>query len=127
MTFYCVCDSTIPIIVFFRIVTLPLETNNMTSLNKYVEVKTDLAGGVPVFKGTRVTVKTLFDYLEEESLEEFLIGFPTSLKLPNALSKFSAISSANTSGSGRLSKSASDLSFNQVISKEVLSLATISS
>ena len=49
----------------------------MTSLNKYVEVKTDLAGGVPVFKGTRVTVKTLFDYLEDESLEEFLIGFPT--------------------------------------------------
>jgi len=37
-----------------------------------------------------------------------------SLKLANALSKFSAISSANTSGSGRLSKSASDLSFSQV-------------
>ncbi|MGI8634442.1 MAG: hypothetical protein ACR2KZ_03465, partial [Segetibacter sp.] len=34
----------------------------------------------------------------------------TSLKLPNALSKFSAISSTKTSGSGRLSKSASDLS-----------------
>ena len=49
----------------------------MTSLDKYVEVKTDLAGGVPVFKGTRVTVKTLFDYLEDESLEEFIIGFPT--------------------------------------------------
>jgi uncharacterized protein (DUF433 family) len=30
-----------------------------------------------VFKGTRVTVKTLFDYLEDESLEEFIIGFPT--------------------------------------------------
>ncbi len=49
----------------------------MPSLNKHVEVKTDLAGGVPVFKGTRVTVKTLFDYLEQESLNEFLIGFPT--------------------------------------------------
>lgn len=49
----------------------------MGALNKYVEVKTDLAGGVPVFKGTRVTVKTLFDYLEEESLKDFLIGFPT--------------------------------------------------
>lgn len=49
----------------------------MTDLNKWVEVKTDLAGGVPVFRGTRVTVKTLFDYLEEESLEEFLLGFPT--------------------------------------------------
>jgi uncharacterized protein (DUF433 family) len=49
----------------------------MRTLNKYVEVKEDLAAGVPVFKGTRVAVKTLFDYLEEESLEEFLLGFPT--------------------------------------------------
>ena len=49
----------------------------MSSLNKYVEVKKDLAGGAPVFKGTRVSIKTLFDYLEEESLEEFLKGFPS--------------------------------------------------
>ena len=49
----------------------------MNSLNKYVEVKKDVAGGTPVFKGTRVAVKTLFDYLEEESLEEFLKGFPS--------------------------------------------------
>lgn len=49
----------------------------MIALYKYVEVKKDLVGGAPVFTGTRVTVKTLFDYLEEESLEEFLIGFPT--------------------------------------------------
>jgi uncharacterized protein (DUF433 family) len=45
--------------------------------NKYVKITNELAGGAPVFKGTRVTVKTLFDYLEEESLEEFLKGFPT--------------------------------------------------
>ena len=31
----------------------------MNSLNKYVEVKKDLAGGVHVFKGTRVAVKVL--------------------------------------------------------------------
>ena len=49
----------------------------MNVLNKYVEVKKDLAGGAPVFKGTRVAIKTLFDYLEEESLEEFLKGFPS--------------------------------------------------
>ncbi len=49
----------------------------MSSLNKYVDVNKHLAGGAPVFKGTRVTVKTLFDYLEEESLDEFLKGFPT--------------------------------------------------
>ena len=34
--------------------------------------------GVAVFRGTRVPVQTLFDYLEAgESLEDFLIGFPT--------------------------------------------------
>jgi uncharacterized protein (DUF433 family) len=49
----------------------------MVNLSDYVEIKNDLAGGAPVFKGTRVTVQTLFDYLEEESLEEFLKGFPT--------------------------------------------------
>jgi uncharacterized protein (DUF433 family) len=49
----------------------------MKSISKYVDINKDVAGGAPVFKGTRVTVKTLFDYLEEESLEQFLIGFPT--------------------------------------------------
>lgn len=34
--------------------------------------------GVPVFRGTRVPVQTLFDYLEgSETLEDFLEGFPT--------------------------------------------------
>jgi uncharacterized protein (DUF433 family) len=34
--------------------------------------------GVPVFRGTRVPVQTLFDYLEGgDTLEEFLLGFPT--------------------------------------------------
>ena len=34
--------------------------------------------GVPVFRGTRVPVQTLFEYLEGgETLEDFLEGFPT--------------------------------------------------
>jgi uncharacterized protein (DUF433 family) len=34
--------------------------------------------GTPVFRGTRVPVRTLFDYLEGgETLEDFLEGFPT--------------------------------------------------
>lgn len=34
--------------------------------------------GTPAFRGTRVPVKTLFDYLENgESLDDFLEGFPT--------------------------------------------------
>ena len=38
----------------------------------------DILGGTPVFRGTRVPIQTLFDYLEGgESLEDFLKGFPT--------------------------------------------------
>jgi uncharacterized protein (DUF433 family) len=34
--------------------------------------------GIPVFRGTRVPVRTLFDYLEgSDTLEDFLEGFPT--------------------------------------------------
>lgn len=34
--------------------------------------------GVPVFRGTRVPVQTLFEYLEGgDTLENFLGGFPT--------------------------------------------------
>ena len=35
-------------------------------------------GGTPVFKGTRVPVETLIDYLEAgDSINDFLEGFPT--------------------------------------------------
>jgi uncharacterized protein (DUF433 family) len=38
----------------------------------------EIMHGVPVFRGTRVPVKNLFDYLEGgESIDEFLDGFPT--------------------------------------------------
>jgi uncharacterized protein (DUF433 family) len=38
----------------------------------------EILGGTPVFKGTRVPVKTLFEYLEDNySLEEFLECFPS--------------------------------------------------
>lgn len=37
----------------------------------------DRLGGVPVFKGTRVPVKNLFDYIKaDRSLETFLDHFP---------------------------------------------------
>ena len=39
----------------------------------------DILGGTPVFRGTRVPIQTLFDYLEGgETLEDFLQGFPRS-------------------------------------------------
>lgn len=49
----------------------------MNPLEKYITLDKDIIGGTPVFKGTRVAVKTLFDYLEESSLEEFLLGHPS--------------------------------------------------
>jgi uncharacterized protein (DUF433 family) len=43
-----------------------------------ITVNPDILGGTPVFKGTRVPVKTLFEYLENNySLEEFLECFPS--------------------------------------------------
>ncbi|MCC9000427.1 MAG: DUF433 domain-containing protein [Candidatus Contendobacter sp.] len=38
----------------------------------------DIMHGVPVFKGTRVPIETLFDYLTTgDSIDEFLDDFPT--------------------------------------------------
>jgi uncharacterized protein (DUF433 family) len=46
--------------------------------NDLVTVDPDILGGTPVIKGTRVPVKTLFDYLEDNySLDEFLECFPS--------------------------------------------------
>ena len=46
-----------------------------------ITIDPEILGGVPVFKGTRVPVKSLFDYLEKDySLEEFLECFPSITK-----------------------------------------------
>ena len=38
----------------------------------------EIMHGEPIFRGTRVAARTLFDYLEGgDSLEDFLEGFPT--------------------------------------------------
>jgi uncharacterized protein (DUF433 family) len=43
-----------------------------------ITVDPDILGGTPVFKGTRVPVKSLFDYLEDNyTLEEFLECLPS--------------------------------------------------
>lgn len=43
-----------------------------------ITIDPEILGGTPVFKGTRVPVKTLFDYLEANySLDEFLECFPS--------------------------------------------------
>ena len=43
-----------------------------------ITIDPDILGGTPVFKGTRVPVRTLFDYLENNyPLDEFLECFPS--------------------------------------------------
>ena len=43
-----------------------------------ITIDPEILGGTPVFKGTRVPIKTLFEYLENNySLEEFLDCFPS--------------------------------------------------
>ncbi len=46
--------------------------------NELITVDPNILGGTPVFKGTRVPVKTLFEYLERNyTLDEFLECFPS--------------------------------------------------
>ncbi len=46
--------------------------------NDLITIDPEILGGAPVFKGTRVPVKTLFEYLENNySVEEFLDCFPS--------------------------------------------------
>jgi uncharacterized protein (DUF433 family) len=50
----------------------------MTTTTQVIHVDPDILGGTPVFIGTRVPVKSLFDYIEAgESLDEFLQQFPS--------------------------------------------------
>ncbi len=45
---------------------------------KEISVDPKVMGGTPVFRGTRVPIQTLFDYLEAgDSIDDFLKGFPT--------------------------------------------------
>lgn len=46
--------------------------------NNIVNRDPDILGGTPVFIGTRVPIKALFDYLEAgDGLDEFLDDFPS--------------------------------------------------
>ena len=46
--------------------------------DQLIQRSDDILGGIPVFAGTRVPVRTLIDYLEAgELLDAFLDDFPT--------------------------------------------------
>lgn len=50
----------------------------MTRLDSIVQIDPDILGGTPVFRGTRVPVKNLLDYLAAgDTLDQFLDDFPT--------------------------------------------------
>ena len=64
------------------------------NIQELITIDTEILGGQPVFKGTRVPVESLFDHLEAGvSLNEFLDDFPTVSKeqavaLLNSANKF---------------------------------------
>ena len=56
---------------------MPEETFG-SAVKSVVQISPDILGCTPVFRGTRVPVSTLFDYLAAgDSVERFLDHFPT--------------------------------------------------
>lgn len=63
-----------PVRVYYR----PGRLNHMASLESVVHSDPEILGGTPVFRGTRVPVKNLLDYLAAgDSLDQFLDDFPS--------------------------------------------------
>lgn len=47
-------------------------------MNRVITISDDIQSGEPVFSGTRVPVKNLFDYIKGgDTIDEFLEGFPS--------------------------------------------------
>jgi len=59
---------------------LTLYKPDSMTIKEAINVDPEILGGAPVFSGTRISIKTLFDYLETSSLEDFLEGHPTVSK-----------------------------------------------
>jgi len=54
-------------------------------MEKVIQIDLEILGGTPVFGGTRVPIKNLFDYLETgETVDDFLLDFD-SVKRNQAL------------------------------------------
>lgn len=49
----------------------------MMETNSLITIDPEIVSGTPVFTGTRVPIKSLFDWLETETLDEFLENFPS--------------------------------------------------
>ena len=46
-------------------------------VDNVVRIDPEIMSGTPVFNGTRVPIQSLFDWLETETLDEFLDNFPS--------------------------------------------------
>ena len=54
-----------------------MRLNNLLEAQGVIHCNPEIMSGVPVFKGTRVPLKTFFDYLEGDGgLAEFINDFP---------------------------------------------------
>lgn len=64
-------------VVKFKLIS-GIKSMDGNTVNQFIESDAEKLGGTPVFRGTRVPVKNLFDYLEAgDGLEVFLDDFPT--------------------------------------------------
>ena len=60
---------------------MPYHGHMQVELRSVVHSDPEISGGTPVFRGTRVPVQSLFDYLEGgETIEQFLDQFPSVSK-----------------------------------------------
>lgn len=48
-----------------------------TAIDNVICIDPEIMSGTPVFNGTRVPIQSLFDWLETETLNEFLENFPS--------------------------------------------------
>jgi uncharacterized protein (DUF433 family) len=72
--------------------------NVVTPMQSVVHSHPGILGGIPVFVGTRVPVKNLFDYLEAgDRLEDFLDAFP-SVSRDQAIAALELAEQALTAG-----------------------------
>ncbi len=56
---------------------MSMTLNNLLEMKGIIHRDPNIMSGVPVFKGTRVPLKTFFDYLEGDGgLAEFIDDFP---------------------------------------------------
>lgn len=47
------------------------------AIDNVICIDPEIMSGTPVFTGTRVPIQSLFDWLETETLDEFLYNFPS--------------------------------------------------